>query len=50
MFSRKRIHDEDETVNYINEKNRVYNQKLERNFKTYASAIKTSLEMNSQKN
>lgn len=42
-FSRRRIHDEDETVNYINERNRVYNQKLERNFGVFASGIKTGL-------
>ena len=48
-FSRRRIHDEDEKVTYINDRNRVYNQKLERNFGTFASQIKTGLEMNNKK-
>ena len=37
------MYDEDEKVNYINERNRVYNQKLERNFGTFASQIKAGL-------
>lgn len=41
--------DDNATVTYINERNRVYNQKLDRAFGKYASASKTSLEMNSQK-
>lgn len=41
------MYDEDETVTYINERNRIYNQKLERNFGVFASSTKTALEMNS---
>lgn len=35
---------EDEDVNYINERNRIYNKKINRAFGQYASSIKTALE------
>lgn len=43
-FSRRRPFYEDMDVSFINERNRVYNSKLQRNFKEYASEIKNNLE------
>ena len=43
-FSRRRAFYDDEDINYINDRNRVFNQKLERHFGKYASEIKLSLE------
>jgi len=43
-FSRRRTFYDDEDVTYINERNRVYNKKLERAFGQYAADIKLSLE------
>ena len=35
---------EEKDVDYINERNRVFNQKLERNFGKYAADIKSNIE------
>ncbi|OMJ78508.1 hypothetical protein SteCoe_21662 [Stentor coeruleus] len=43
-FSRRRPFYEDMDASFINERNRVYNSKLQRNFKEYASEIKNNLE------
>lgn len=43
-FSRRRPFYEDLDVNYINERNRVYNAKLARTYKDYAAEIKRNLE------
>lgn len=46
-FSRRRPFYEDLDVNYINERNRVYNVKLARTYKEYAAEIKKNLERGS---
>lgn len=46
-FSRRRTFQQEEDVNYINERNRVFNKKLDRHFGTFASEIKTNLERGS---
>jgi peptidyl-prolyl isomerase G (cyclophilin G) len=43
-FSRRRPFYEDLDVNYINERNRVYNAKLTRSYKEYTDEIKKNLE------
>lgn len=43
-FSRRRKFFDEEDVNYINERNRMYNKKLERFFGKEAAEIKTNLE------
>lgn len=43
-FSRRRPFYEDMDVNFINERNRVYNAKLERHFKQYAAEYKSNLD------
>eukprot|EP01016_Furgasonia_blochmanni_P006591 TRINITY_DN12641_c0_g1_i5.p1 TRINITY_DN12641_c0_g1~~TRINITY_DN12641_c0_g1_i5.p1 ORF type:complete len:354 (-),score=116.49 TRINITY_DN12641_c0_g1_i5:157-1218(-) len=43
-FSRRRTFYEDEDVSHINERNRIFNKKLERHFGDYASEIKSNLE------
>jgi len=43
-FSRRRKFYEDEDIDYINDRNRVYNKKLERAFGKYAAEIKLNLE------
>ena len=43
-FSRRRGFIEDQNITYINERNRIYNKKLERHFGTYVSEIKSNLE------
>jgi peptidyl-prolyl isomerase G (cyclophilin G) len=43
-FSRRRTFNPDEPVTYINERNRVYNKKLERHFKEHAQEIKANIE------
>lgn len=43
-FSRRRAFDPEEEVTYINERNRVYNLKLQRHFKEHAAEIKANLE------
>lgn len=35
---------EDEAVTYINDRNRIFNKKLKRNFGAYAADIKSNLE------
>ena len=40
QFSRRRIFVEDKDVDYINERNRKFNEKLERNYSKYATEIK----------
>ena len=43
-FSKKRTFMDDLDVNFINERNRVYNAKLQRHFKEYAAEMKANLE------
>ena len=43
-FSRRRMFIEEKSVDYINERNRKFNEKLERNYSKYASEIKGNLE------
>ncbi|CAK56452.1 unnamed protein product (macronuclear) [Paramecium tetraurelia] len=43
-FSRRRRFNEDQPVTYINERNRIFNKKLERFFGDYAADIKANLE------
>jgi hypothetical protein len=40
------VFDEDDKVTYINERNRVFNKKLDRSYGVFTSKIKTALEMN----
>ena len=44
QFSRRRMFVEEKDVDYINERNRKFNQKLERNYSKYANEIKQNLE------
>lgn len=44
QFSRRRQFIEDKDVDYINERNRKFNEKLERNYSKHASVIKGNLE------
>ncbi len=46
-FSRKRMECEDREVDYINDRNKVFNKKLERSFAPYAAEIKANLERGS---
>jgi hypothetical protein len=43
-FSRRRTHIKEEDVYHINERNRIYNKKLQRNFGEYVKDIKSNLE------
>ena len=43
-FSRRRLFVEEKEIDYINERNRKFNEKLERNYKQYADQIKLNLE------
>jgi len=43
-YSRRRAHDEDEDIDYINERNMKFNKKLERFYGTYTAEIKQNLE------
>merc|ERR1712038_1599585 len=43
-YSRRRMHDEDSDVDYINERNMKFNQKLERFYGQYTKDIKDNLE------
>ncbi|XP_954914.1 peptidylprolyl isomerase (cyclophilin), putative [Theileria annulata] len=44
-FSRRRLYDDEaQDISYINERNRVFNKKLERSFGTYSNEIKQNLE------
>ena len=44
QFSRRRAFNEDKDVTSINERNRNFNEKLERNYSKYAAEIKSNLE------
>mgnify|MGYP002634233970 FL=1 len=44
QFSRRRMFVEEKDVDYINGRNRKFNEKLERNYSKYASEIKANLE------
>ena len=46
-FSRHRAFYQDMDINFVNERNRVYNKKLERHFSQYVADIKSSLERGS---
>ena len=43
-FSRPRLFDFDEEVTYINQQNRVFNKKLQRDYKEYTKEIKANIE------
>ncbi|WAR07065.1 SYF2-like protein [Mya arenaria] len=43
-YSRRRTHDEDADIDYINERNNKFNKKLERFYGTYTADIKQNLE------
>lgn len=44
-FSRRRTFDDEaKDISYINQRNRVFNQKLDRAFKSHAAEIKQNLE------
>jgi len=43
-FSRRRMHDDDADIDYINERNMKFNQKLERFYGKYTKDIKDNLE------
>uniref|UniRef100_A0A2P2HYQ3 Pre-mRNA-splicing factor SYF2 n=1 Tax=Hirondellea gigas TaxID=1518452 RepID=A0A2P2HYQ3_9CRUS len=43
-YSRRRIHDDDDDINYINERNMKFNKKLERFYGAHTEEIKQSLE------
>jgi hypothetical protein len=43
-FSRRRTFVEDQNITYINDRNRIYNKKLERHFGEYVGEIKSNLE------
>jgi hypothetical protein len=47
QFKRRRLHVEEKDVDYINERNKNFNKKLERNFSKYAAEIKASFERGS---
>lgn len=44
QFSRRRMFVDEKDVDYINDRNRKFNEKLERNYSKYASEIKANLE------
>jgi len=46
-FSRKRTFNDDEDITYINQRNQVFNQKLQRSFGEYTAEIKQNLERGS---
>ena len=46
-FSRKRLECEDKEIDFINDRNKVFNKKLERSFAPYAAEIKANLERGS---
>merc|ERR1712088_464413 len=43
-YSRRRMHDDDADIDYINERNMKFNQKLERFYGKYTKEIKDNLE------
>lgn len=47
QFSRRRAFLDDKEVDYINERNRRFNEKLERNYAQHAAEIKANLERGS---
>ena len=44
QFSRRRTFVDEKNIDYINERNRKFNEKLERNYKRFAQEIKDNLE------
>jgi len=48
QYKRRRLHVEEQTVDYINERNRKFNRKLERNFGKHAAEFKANLEWGSK--
>lgn len=44
VFSRRRAFNDEKDVSSINERNRRFNEKLERNYGKYASEIKSNLD------
>jgi len=44
LFSRRRTVNDEKDVTSINERNRIFNQKLERNYAKYSNEIKGNLE------
>ena len=43
-YSRRRVYDDDDDINYINERNMRFNKKLERFYGGYTEEIKQNLE------
>merc|ERR1712227_486927 len=43
-FHRRRCHDEDKDITYINERNRKFNEKIDRSYSKYTTEIKQNLE------
>ena len=43
-FHRRRAHDEDKDITYINERNRRFNEKIDRSYSKYTTEIKKNLE------
>jgi len=43
-FHRRRMHDEDKDITYINERNRKFNEKIDRSYSKYTQEIKQNLE------
>ena len=43
-FHRRRLHDDDKDITYINERNRKFNEKIDRSYSKYTQEIKTNLE------
>lgn len=43
-YTRRRMHVDEKDVDYINERNKVFNEKLERNFSKFAAEIKGNIE------
>jgi pre-mRNA-splicing factor SYF2 len=43
-FKRRRMHVDEKDVDYINERNKVFNDKLERNYGKVAAEIKGNIE------
>lgn len=44
QFSRKRIDDDSKDVTSINERNRIFNKKLDRNYSKFSNEIRGNLE------
>jgi hypothetical protein len=44
LFSRRRTFDDEKDVTSINERNRKFNEKLERNYSKYSNEIRGNLE------